>query len=45
VTLALAIIMLWLGSTLIWVASHGIDATSPWELFKSITDKISGAAK
>lgn len=38
--LAMAIIMLWIGSTLIWVASHGTDATSPWSLFKSITDKI-----
>lgn len=41
--LVIAIIALWLGSTLIWVATHGTDATSPWTLFKSITDKIGGA--
>jgi hypothetical protein len=42
VRLVIAIIALWIGSTLIWVATHGTDATSPWQLFKQITDKIGG---
>lgn len=39
-SLALAILMIFLGSTLLWVASHGTTATTPWGIFKEVTDKV-----
>lgn len=40
-TLALAILLLFIGSTLLWVATHGTQATTPWGLYRQITDKLS----
>ena len=42
-SLAIAIAMIFVGSTLIWVASHGTDATTPWQLYKQVTDKFGAA--
>lgn len=39
-TLVLAIIALWVGSALLWVATHGTQATTPWQVFKQITDAV-----
>lgn len=39
-SLAIAIVMIFIGSTLIWVASHGTDATTPWQLYQQVTSKI-----
>jgi len=40
VSLAIAVMLIFVGSTLIWVASHGTDATTPWQLYKQVTDQI-----
>lgn len=40
---AIAILMIFIGSTLIWVATHGTDATTPWQLFKQVTDKLAAS--
>lgn len=32
--------LIFVGSTLIWVASHGTDATTPWQLYQQVTDQI-----
>lgn len=35
--LALAVLFLWLGSALLWVAAHGTQASSPWAVFQQVT--------
>lgn len=35
--LALAVIFMWVGSCLIWVAAHGTQAKSPWAVYQQIT--------
>lgn len=42
-TLVLAIIALWVGAALIWVAAHGTQATTPWGLYQQITDALGKA--
>ena len=42
-SLAIAILMIFIGSTLIWVASHGTEATTPWQLYQQITTKFGQA--
>ena len=39
-SLAIAIVLIFVGSTLFWVASHGTEATTPWQLYKQVTDQI-----
>ncbi len=34
--LALGIMFIWLGAACLWVASHGTDAKSPWDVYKQI---------
>lgn len=41
--LVFGIIFLWLGSTLLWVATHGTEAKTPWGVFAQITDAIKKA--
>ena len=38
----IAVVCFFAGSTLIWVASHSITATSPWTLWQEIVAKFSG---
>lgn len=38
--LAFGIVFLWLGAALIWVASHGTDAGSPWEAYQQIIGAV-----
>lgn len=35
--LALGVVFLWLGAALLWVASHGTEASSPWQVYQQIT--------
>lgn len=40
--LALAIILIWLGCALLWVAAHGTQAARPWDAFSQVTDAMRG---
>lgn len=41
--LAVGIAMLWLGAALAWVAWHGTEAKTPWEVWQQITGKLAAA--
>jgi hypothetical protein len=41
--LALGVLFLWLGAALLWVASHGTEASSPWQVFQQITSGLKNA--
>jgi hypothetical protein len=43
VNLVLGVIFLWLGGALIWVASHGTDAKTPWQLAQQLTGAMRNA--
>lgn len=38
--LVFGVLFLWLGAACLWVATHGTDASTPWGVFKEITDGI-----
>lgn len=38
--LALGVILLWLGCALLWVASHGTEASTPWGVFQEVLDGV-----
>lgn len=40
--LAFAIVFLWLGASLLYVASHGLEAVTPWGAFRSVLSKARG---
>lgn len=46
--LALGVLFLWLGCALLYVATHGIQAATPWEAYQTvlgaIRDGVSGSA-
>lgn len=42
--LAVAVIFIWLGSALLWVAAHGTQAAKPWQAFTQVTDAMRGEA-
>lgn len=37
---AFGALFLWIGGAMIWVASHGTDATTPWGVFMEILGAI-----
>ena len=41
--LALGVLFLWLGAACLWVASHGTQASTPWQIFTELTDSIRNA--
>jgi hypothetical protein len=41
--LAFAIVFLWIGAAALHLASHGIQATTPWEAFQTVLSKARGA--
>lgn len=41
--LALAIVFLWFGAAALYLASHGIEASSPWGAYMSVLGAIRGA--
>jgi hypothetical protein len=43
VNLVLAVICLWTGSALLFLASHGLQATTPWAAFQTIITKMAEA--
>jgi len=38
--LPLGIVSLWLGAALLWVATHGTEAKTPWQVWTQITDAV-----
>lgn len=40
--LAFAVLFLWTGSSMLYLASHGIEATTPWGAFQSVLSKARG---
>lgn len=38
--LAFGVMFLWLGAALIWIATHGTDADTPWEAYQSVIKAI-----
>lgn len=41
--LALGIIFLWVGGAALFLASHGMEASSPWGAFNTLLTKIGSA--
>jgi len=35
----MSILLIFAGTTLLWVATHGTEATTPWEIFQQITEE------
>lgn len=46
--LAFGVLFLWLGCALLWVATHGVQAATPWQAYQTvlgaIRDGVSGSA-
>lgn len=42
--LVFGVLFLWLGAALLWVASHGTEARTPWGIFQEVTDAIRAEA-
>ena len=40
--LAFAVLFLWAGCSLLYLASHGVQATSPWQAYQTIIGKARG---
>ena len=38
--LAFGIMFLWLGASMLYLASHGLEASTPWGAFQTILTKI-----
>ncbi len=34
---ALAVLLIWIGCALLWVAAHGTQASTPWAVYEQIT--------
>jgi hypothetical protein len=45
VNLAVAVLLLWIGSALMWVATHATGAASPWQVYTKITSTMGGDIK
>jgi hypothetical protein len=41
--LAFAIFFLWVGAACLYVASHGVEASNPWGVFRTVLDKFGTA--
>lgn len=39
---AMAILMIFIGTALLWVATHGTDAATPWGVVQEIIGGLSG---
>lgn len=42
--LALGIVFLWIGAGMLFLASHGLEASTPWGAFQTILSDIDKAA-
>lgn len=41
--LALGVLFIWLGCACLWVASHGLEASTPWDAYSELLAKMRGA--
>lgn len=39
---ALAVLLMWLGCALLWVAAHGTQAARPWDVVSQVTGAMRG---
>jgi len=42
VNLAFGVLFLWLGAGLLYVASHGLEARTPWAAFETVLARTRG---
>ena len=40
--LALAVLLIWVGCALLWVAAHGTQAARPWDVYKQVSGAMAG---
>ena len=40
--LAFAVLFLWFGASLLYLASHGLEASSPFAAYRSVLGKMAG---
>lgn len=40
VNLVFGIMFIWLGAALIWIATHGTDAETPWDAYQQVIGAI-----
>lgn len=40
--LALAVVFLWMGAACLYLASHGLEASTPWAAFQTVLSKAAG---
>lgn len=38
--LALGVLMIWLGAAALWVAAHGTEAKTPWQVYEQIMGAV-----
>lgn len=38
--LALGVLFIWLGAAFLWVATHGTEAKTPWQVYEQVTGAI-----
>lgn len=41
--MAMGVLFLWLGAACLWVASHGTQAKSPWDVFSQVLGGLKNA--
>lgn len=41
--LAFGVMFLWLGASMLYLASHGLEASSPWGAFQTLMSQARGA--
>jgi hypothetical protein len=39
VNFAFGVLFIWMGCALLYIASHGVQATTPWQAFQSVLNK------
>jgi hypothetical protein len=44
VNFVLGVLLLWLGSAMLFVAVHTTGATTPWQLYQDLIARVRGAA-
>jgi hypothetical protein len=40
--LAFAVVFLWMGAAMLYLASHGLEASTPWGAFSTVIHKVRG---
>lgn len=40
--LVFAVVFLWLGASMLYLGSHSLQASSPWDAYRTVLTKIAG---